>query len=57
MIDRESKGAMSQSEPRATMAAGGDLGVARRDLLVETGDLQRLLGRPTEAIPSAVAEA
>lgn len=41
----------------AEVLADGDLGVARGDLLVDTGDLSRLIGRPTVTMPAAVADA
>ncbi|MCZ4587541.1 SDR family oxidoreductase [Rhodococcus opacus] len=41
----------------AEVFADGDLGVARGDLQVETGDLSRLIGRPTTTMPEAVAAA
>ncbi|MBF6148393.1 hypothetical protein FHY52_06240 [Nocardia nova] len=41
----------------AEVFADGDLGVARGDLLVETDDLSRLIGRPTTPMPAAVAAA
>ena len=39
----------------ADVFADGDLGVARGDLFVETGDLGRLIGRPTTTMRDAVA--
>jgi NAD(P)H dehydrogenase (quinone) len=44
-------------EPFARSLADSDLGVARGDLLVTTGDLARLIGRPTRSMPQAVHEA
>lgn len=41
----------------AEVLADGDLGVARGDLLVDTGDLSRLIGRPTTTMPDSVAQA
>jgi NAD(P)H dehydrogenase (quinone) len=41
----------------AEVFADGDLGVARGDLFVETGDLGRLIGRPTTTMSDAVAAA
>ncbi|HEY5878209.1 MAG TPA: SDR family oxidoreductase [Nakamurella sp.] len=41
----------------AEVLADGDLGVARGDLFVETGDLGRLIGRPTTTMRDAVADA
>lgn len=41
----------------AEVFADGDLGVARGDLYVETGDLGRLIGRPTTTMQAAVAAA
>lgn len=43
--------------PYAESVADADLGIARGDLLVTSGDLSRLLGRPTTAMPDAVREA
>lgn len=47
-------------EPAAAVFADTDAGVARGDLLVESGDLARLIGRPTttlrEAVRTAVAD-
>lgn len=39
----------------AEVFADCDLGVACGDLLVDTGDLSRLIGRPTTTMPRAVA--
>ena len=44
-------------EPYAAILADSDLGIARGDLLVTTGDLSRLLGRPTTAMRDAVKAA
>jgi NAD(P)H dehydrogenase (quinone) len=44
-------------EPFARSLADSDLGVARGDLHVTTGDLARLIGRPTRSMPQAVHEA
>lgn len=41
----------------AEVFADGDLGIARGDLLVETGDLSRLIARTTTSMPAAVAAA
>jgi len=41
-------------EPYAAILADSDLGIARGDLLVTTGDLSRLLGRPTTTPHDAV---
>ncbi|MFC4467340.1 SDR family oxidoreductase [Streptomyces xiangluensis] len=47
-------------EPLAHVLADSDLGLARGELLADTGDLRRLLGRPTttpaEAIAAAIAQ-
>ncbi len=47
-------------EPLAHVLADSDLGLARGELLADTGDLRRLIGRPTttpaEAIAAAVAQ-
>lgn len=43
--------------PYAESVADADLGIARGDLLVTTGDLSRLIGRPTTPMPAAVREA
>jgi NAD(P)H dehydrogenase (quinone) len=46
-------------EPYADILADSDLGLARGDLLTDSGDLSRLIGRPTttpvEAIRAALA--
>lgn len=46
-------------EPYAALLADSDLGIARGELLADTGDLARLIGRPTttpvEAIRAALA--
>jgi NAD(P)H dehydrogenase (quinone) len=44
-------------EPYAAILADSDLGIARGDLFVDTGDLARLIGRPTTSMPDAVREA
>jgi NAD(P)H dehydrogenase (quinone) len=44
-------------EQFAAVLADSDLGVARGDLLVTTGDLRRLIGRPTTSMREAVAAA
>lgn len=41
-------------EPYAAALADSDLGVARGDLLVTSGDLAQLIGRPTTSTPEAV---
>jgi NAD(P)H dehydrogenase (quinone) len=41
----------------AAALAESDRGLARGELLVETGDLSRLAGRPTTSMPEAVAAA
>jgi NAD(P)H dehydrogenase (quinone) len=40
----------------AAIIADGDRGVAAGELLVETGDLSRLIGRPTERLAEAIAK-
>jgi NAD(P)H dehydrogenase (quinone) len=45
------------AEPMAGVLADADAGVARGDLLVTTGDLSRLIGRPTTALSTAIAAA
>jgi NAD(P)H dehydrogenase (quinone) len=40
----------------AALIADGDRGVAAGELLVETGDLSRLIGRPTERLSEAIAD-
>lgn len=42
-------------EPLARIMADADLGIKRGDLLVESGDLSRLAGRPTTTLADAVA--
>ena len=46
-------------EPYAEMLADSDLGIARGELQADSGDLSRLIGRPTttpaEAIRAALA--
>ena len=44
-------------EPFARVLADSDRGIARGDLFTETGDLQRLIGRPTTSPRDAVAAA
>lgn len=44
-------------EPYAEVLAESDRGIARGDLHVTSGDLPRLLGRPTTSMPEAVREA
>lgn len=44
-------------EAFAEILADSDLGIARGDLLVSTGDLQRLIGRPTTSLGQAVRAA
>jgi NAD(P)H dehydrogenase (quinone) len=44
-------------EPYAAILADSDLGVARGDLLVTSGDLSRLIGRPTTSMRDAVRAA
>jgi NAD(P)H dehydrogenase (quinone) len=44
-------------EAMARVLADSDAGLARGDLLVETGDLARLIGRPTTSLPEAVRAA
>lgn len=44
-------------EPVARVLADADLGIKRGDLLVNGGDLSRLIGRPTTALADAVASA
>ena len=44
-------------EPYAAVLADADLGIAQGDLLVTSGDLSRLLGRPTTTMPEAVRAA
>ncbi len=41
----------------AEILADSDLGIARGDLLVSTGDLRRLIGRPTTSLAEAVRSA
>ena len=42
--------------PDATIIADGDRGVAAGELFVETGDLSRLIERPTERLSDAIAK-
>ena len=44
-------------EPLARVLADADLGLKRSDLLVDSGDLSRLTGRPTTTMAEAVASA
>lgn len=44
-------------EPYALALANSDLGVARGDLHVTSGDLVRLIGRPAVSMPQAIQEA
>jgi NAD(P)H dehydrogenase (quinone) len=44
-------------EAFAEILADSDLGIARGDLLVSTGDLRRLIGRPTTSLSQAVRAA
>lgn len=44
-------------EPVARILADADLGIKRGDLLVNSGDLSRLTGRPTTTLAEAVASA
>jgi NAD(P)H dehydrogenase (quinone) len=44
-------------EPAAAVLADSDLGIARGELFVDSGDLSRLIGRPTTPLASAVASA
>ena len=44
-------------EPMARVLADADLGIERGDLLVESGDLNRLTNRPTTTLADAVASA
>lgn len=44
-------------DPVARVFADGDLGVARGDLFISSGDLGRLIGRPTTTMRQAVEEA
>ena len=41
-------------EGYARALAQSDIGIARGDLLVTTGDLSRLIGRPATTMPEAV---
>ena len=45
------------TEAFAEILADSDLGIARGDLLVSTGDLRRLIGRPTTSLGQAVSSA
>jgi NAD(P)H dehydrogenase (quinone) len=44
-------------EPMARLMADSDVAVARGDLLVESGDLSRLIGRPTVGLTDAIRTA
>jgi NAD(P)H dehydrogenase (quinone) len=44
-------------EPAAAVFADSDLGIARGELLVESGDLSRLTGRPTTSLTDGLAAA
>ena len=44
-------------EPIARLVADSDVAVARGDLLVESGDLSRLIGRPTTPLADAIRTA
>jgi len=44
-------------EPIARLMADSDVAVARGDLLVESGDLRRLIGRPTTVLSDAIRNA
>jgi NAD(P)H dehydrogenase (quinone) len=44
-------------EPVAVVIADSDAGIVRGDLLSESGDLSRLLGRPTTPLATAIADA
>ncbi len=44
-------------EPLARVLADSDVAVARGDLLVESGDLSRLIGRPTTGLADAIRTA
>jgi len=44
-------------EPVAAILADSDRGLARGDLFVDSGDLRRLIGRPSTALHDAVAAA
>lgn len=41
-------------EPVAVIIADSDAGIARGDLLSDSGDLRRLIGRPTTPLSTAV---
>jgi NAD(P)H dehydrogenase (quinone) len=45
------------SEPVAVIIADSDAGIARGDLLSDSGDLSRLLGRPTTTLADAIGQA
>ena len=44
-------------EPMARILADSDVALARGDLLVESGDLSRLIGRPTTPLADAIRTA
>lgn len=44
-------------EPLAAIYADSDRGIAAGELLIETGDLRRLTGRPATTLPEAIAAA
>lgn len=44
-------------EPYAQILADADLGLGRGELYIDTGDLGRLLGRPTKSMQEAIADA
>lgn len=44
-------------EPMARLVADSDVALARGDLLVESGDLSRLIGRPTTGLAEAIRTA
>jgi len=44
-------------QPMAHVLADSDVGIARGDLLVESGDLRRLIGRPTVGLEDALRAA
>lgn len=44
-------------EPIAAIYADSDRGIAAGELFIETGELRRLIGRPTTTLPEAIAAA
>ena len=44
-------------EPYAAVLADSDLGLARGELRTESGDLSRLIGRPTTTVAEAIRAA